>query len=451
MEATIVGWASAPNLRGTIDLLWSCLFTCFVCTWTTLHLNVPKYDSKAKRRWWYKIRMMCVAILGPEYVAGIAFTELRTALLLRQHMENASFKKWTIKHSFFVAMGGYMLSDGQICRPIPADSFIKWHRDGNLVVQEHYEVSSVPSSSQPHPSTVRADKADAAAPNFDSSSNQMDDTIRLPWISEIDIEDRGKADYFIKAIACAQIVWLVVQYIGRVHQSLARSTLESITIAYVVCALCTYFAWWEKPYDLQAPIVVCVAPDNRLLGTLVEEYISFNDDPDVEIDMRTFWIYTIPSAVTHLAYSSLHFLAWNDHFVTSTEKWLFRASCIIFVCFHCVFFGQGFYGAVFRDIKTSTGRGTRLCNAARWKTIHVITNFVVPECMKPFFEHWHLVGNYQDDQAPGFPGYILIELASLTCLFARMFLLIEAFAGLRQSPASMYQAVEWSRYLPKVN
>ena len=451
MEASLVGWTLATNLRGTTELLWSCLFTCFVCTWTTLHLNVPQYDSRAKQRWLCKARMMFVAVLAPEYVAGIAFTELRAALLLRQHMKKASFEKWTVKHGFFVAMGGYMLSDGQIRRPIPAESFIKWHRDGNLVVQEPHEVFSAASLSQPNPLAVEADKAEAAALNVDSSLNHTNDTVRLPWISEIDIEDRGKADYFIKAIACTQIVWLVVQYIGRVNQSLARSTLESITIAYVVCALCSYFAWWEKPYDLQAPILVCVAPDNTLFGTLVEDYVSFNDDPDVEIDTRPFWIYVIPSAATFLAYSSLHFLAWNDHFVTVTEKWLWRASCIIFVCFQCLFFGQAFYDAVFKDVKLSAARGTRLCTAAGWKLTHFITNFIVPKCMKQFLERWHLVGNYRDEEAPGFPGYLLMVFGSITYLFARMFLLIEAFAGLREAPASIYQTVEWSRYFLKID
>ena len=151
------------------------------------------------------------------------------------------------------------------------------------------------------PRQSKPTKAEAAALNVDSSLNQMNDTIQLSWIFEIGIEDRGKADYFIKIIACAQILWLVVQYIGRVNQSLARLTLESITSAYVVCALCSCFAWWEKPYDLQAPILLCIAPDNRLLSRLVEDYVSFNDDPDIETDMRTFWIYVIPSAATYFA------------------------------------------------------------------------------------------------------------------------------------------------------
>ena len=106
MEASLVNWTSAPNLRGTAELLWFCLFTCFVRTWTILHLNVPQHNSRAKWRWWYKVRTTCDAVLAPEYVAGIAFTELRTALLPRQHMKKASYENWTVKHGFFVALGG---------------------------------------------------------------------------------------------------------------------------------------------------------------------------------------------------------------------------------------------------------------------------------------------------------------------------------------------------------
>ena len=119
--------------------------------------------------------------------------------------------------------------------------------------------------------------------------------------------------------------------------------------------------------------------------------------------------------------------------------------------FTAFFFGEVCYDAALKDVKLSAVRGTRLCTAVGWKLPHLISNFIVPECMKPFFQRWHLVGNYRDDEAPGFSGYLLMEFGSLTYLFARTFLLIEAFAGLREAPASIFQTVEWSRYVPKIS
>ena len=36
-----VTWQESPNGRGTMDIIWSCLFTVFICVWTAVHLNVP--------------------------------------------------------------------------------------------------------------------------------------------------------------------------------------------------------------------------------------------------------------------------------------------------------------------------------------------------------------------------------------------------------------------------
>ena len=40
--ATSVNLISTNKIRGTIDILWSCLFTIIACTWTVQHLNVPE-------------------------------------------------------------------------------------------------------------------------------------------------------------------------------------------------------------------------------------------------------------------------------------------------------------------------------------------------------------------------------------------------------------------------
>ena len=35
------GWTSSPNGRGTVDIIWQCSSTIFLCCWTVLCLNVP--------------------------------------------------------------------------------------------------------------------------------------------------------------------------------------------------------------------------------------------------------------------------------------------------------------------------------------------------------------------------------------------------------------------------
>ncbi|OOF89907.1 hypothetical protein ASPCADRAFT_11159 [Aspergillus carbonarius ITEM 5010] len=51
-----INFVSAPNARGTLQILWSSLFTLLACTWTVLCLNVPQYYRKPRLKesppWW---------------------------------------------------------------------------------------------------------------------------------------------------------------------------------------------------------------------------------------------------------------------------------------------------------------------------------------------------------------------------------------------------------------
>src|SRR5436305_7890877 len=42
----------APGVRGTFDILWTCVFTLLVCTWTVQHLNIPEQSLKELKTLW---------------------------------------------------------------------------------------------------------------------------------------------------------------------------------------------------------------------------------------------------------------------------------------------------------------------------------------------------------------------------------------------------------------
>lgn len=75
-----VGWTSSPNGRGTIDILWTCVSTLLICTWTVLHRNIPKDDeiraTWTEWPWWRKrlqtVGMMVLAITAPEMLVSFA-------------------------------------------------------------------------------------------------------------------------------------------------------------------------------------------------------------------------------------------------------------------------------------------------------------------------------------------------------------------------------------------
>src|SRR5271156_317817 len=196
MREKLVGWTSSPNLRGTKDIIWSCIFVVFLSTWATLHTNVPP----VKKSFWWRFRnkslLMGVGLLAPEYIATIAFTELRTALVVRSYMQSLGYKEWTLTHSFFVAMGGYMCCIKGEYKPISAENFVKWQRSGTIIVLKSSSKIMGRSKSQSVDSAGVEIQKDESIPKL-ARARPLDSlgvAVELPWVSKEDIAARGKAD-----------------------------------------------------------------------------------------------------------------------------------------------------------------------------------------------------------------------------------------------------------------
>lgn len=67
------------------------------------------------------------------------------------------------------------------------------------------------------------------------------------------IQDKAKATYLAKSIVICQLLYLVVDCIGRAAEGLPLTLLEIHTLVHVVCAGALYIAWWEKPFDVTEP------------------------------------------------------------------------------------------------------------------------------------------------------------------------------------------------------
>src|SRR5450432_3954307 len=80
-------FVGSPDSRGTLDILWSSLFTIFACTWTIQHLNVPEQREghdrgrKGDLKWTLKgvytsVKWMLLTMVAPEFVIGKACADL---------------------------------------------------------------------------------------------------------------------------------------------------------------------------------------------------------------------------------------------------------------------------------------------------------------------------------------------------------------------------------------
>ncbi|KAK1625746.1 hypothetical protein BDP81DRAFT_327350 [Colletotrichum phormii] len=110
----VCGWVSAGNDRGTIDILWSSNLTILLCVWVATHPNALGHGEK----WWHaaidKFNLAAIGLLGPDFLFGIAVGQLASARKSVKEFKELPKRirgdnKWTIKHAFFVDMGGIHL------------------------------------------------------------------------------------------------------------------------------------------------------------------------------------------------------------------------------------------------------------------------------------------------------------------------------------------------------
>ncbi|KAL4258801.1 hypothetical protein AB1N83_009427 [Pleurotus pulmonarius] len=246
--------------RSAVGITWSCAAVILACVWKAVHPNVPPPNSRES--WWAialrRLYMTLWTILLPEVVvmrAAAQWCEARrtSEVYQEQHPQDTiplivgagnskdtdqpKFKKlraflssfvshssvpgnepqWTKTHSYFLSMGGFVTtqSDGKRRIIHPADLGV-----------------------------VTGDSTETAP--------------KLPWpmVEEDDIKDKRKGDTITKVLVIWQTTWFVVQIITRAVEGLAVTELEIMTLAYGVLSAFLYVLWWNKPYDIQKPIVI---------------------------------------------------------------------------------------------------------------------------------------------------------------------------------------------------
>jgi hypothetical protein len=116
-----VGFVAAANIRGTCDIVWSCLTVVLLCTWAVQHPNVPIETTphRTRQRIYRQIYLLMrrlwffsVAFFAPELLTGKATMSLFSALQNRKQMEDLAENdqvEWTLSHSFLANMGGFAI------------------------------------------------------------------------------------------------------------------------------------------------------------------------------------------------------------------------------------------------------------------------------------------------------------------------------------------------------
>ncbi|GKT75328.1 hypothetical protein ColTof4_07751 [Colletotrichum tofieldiae] len=234
-------WVESPAVRGTADILWTCIVTLVACVYTVLHLNVPmKSGMWATFR--DKIRWVFCAILMPETVLLVAVTQFRDARALRMELNKLRDKGLSVfdlQFCFFVVMKGFQVP-------------INEYRPGPDFIEDVAYPDSLPLSSRGFLKLVELG-------HFDKDS----------MMTALRLGDRSKAGIFQKVLVTAQVLWMALQCIVRRAQGFPLALLEIHTMVHVACTIFTYMFWFYKPLDIGQPEIIPLKSEG------LKEFVAF--------------------------------------------------------------------------------------------------------------------------------------------------------------------------------
>jgi hypothetical protein len=215
---------------------------------------------------------MIVTMLAPELVLSKAWEDLAVAqsdLKALQKLAGEDGTEWTVTHSLFANMGGFVIrgNTGQELQALDKIHNESTPLPGPSVTDEREQITKAPSSAPSASSRQTAVPRDqthalrhhnpfhltAASILQLRTSRQLP---KMPLISADDINDKSKTDSFARVVSVAQITWIVVQVLARVAKRLAVSQLEIAVVAFSSCAIMIYILQWKKPKSVLVPYTV---------------------------------------------------------------------------------------------------------------------------------------------------------------------------------------------------
>ena len=75
-------WVEGPNVRGTSEILRSCIITLIACIYTAIHLNIPPAGEGRWHLVYHKSKWVAMALFAPEVVLYTACRQLVEARML---------------------------------------------------------------------------------------------------------------------------------------------------------------------------------------------------------------------------------------------------------------------------------------------------------------------------------------------------------------------------------
>ena len=440
-----MGWTPSPDGRGTMTIIWSCMLTTFLCCWSVLIINVPEPGSSRSAIILRKVFLLGLCAAAPEIIFQVALGQWLSAKRSVRLFHEAGYHDWTLRHSFFLDMGGlHLRSAGYPSFPINSK-------------QLHYLVTKF--------------------------------YVDYPRIEESQIRDKNKVDGVLRSITFLQTLLFIVNIIMRAAQGLTITALELSTAAFVFLSVLTTLLWIQKPADVQRcdfieakVLISTIRTEGHATDTVYShtplDFISREEWPwsilwmhglnclrrlnlaaqPQQLPVQRFHNTTVPVikgwplaafAVLSLIYFGIFMTAWNFDFPTDIELTLWRASSsIALVTASGCFLTQ----KVFFNLIPALSRMFKRQDFRLPKT-EASQNQNLRPIPKSILRHFlSLLRNNSTSNDPALDTPIGAVMATwffgFVYIFSRGYIVLADFIELRALPSDAYRSTNWATLAP---
>ena len=479
------GWTSQPDGRGTLDILWNCGFTMFLCSWSILCLNVPGRDEERFQILWRKLSLAALGVLCPELVFEIAFGQWLSARqsvkdmnstspgrtenkwyklgkLRHISIENISVRTkhaetrranqtWSMKEAFFTDMGGFILRTRDSTFPLDAQQLYYLVKEGFIP--------------------------------------------QRPILTKQEIAERNKVDSLLRAITLCLITWFLINTVARRAQHLIITTAELTTVSFILCSLGTAFFWWHKPADaVTGKFIDIDASINDILEAARQPLDAWKRSPLDFVSRKEWWwskcwsnfvsilrnmritfgsdvvpIDRIPDTLQRelsskpmytgmgvtAGYFSILFIGWNYSFPTRTEQILWRAACVTLMASLLALTFMSSLASKLSDLEHYLRKLTGL-HSPRRKYIDTGCRARVLKGSRLASQRLNRAFDSVRNNSVGKDPLLYIPLRVIIPIYiiavfychARTYILIADIIELRSLPESAYATVAWQKFWP---
>ncbi|ERF76547.1 hypothetical protein EPUS_05820 [Endocarpon pusillum Z07020] len=221
-------WMPSAQVRGTSDILYSCLLTISLSVYSAVHINVPPRGEGREWQYIQKAKWTVLGIFAPEIVVYTAIYQFHRALELQKSLTNI------VKSRHDEA------ATKQLTDPVTTEGLAKLEE--NAIAEGENETKQGSAKAATSKSPLSAEFATSRAPTFSLvycffvgmggfvvdvddrdfgykhqyvtlTAQDLEELARggkFIEIEESEITDKSKADILAKILVCFQVMWLLV-------------------------------------------------------------------------------------------------------------------------------------------------------------------------------------------------------------------------------------------------